>query len=75
MKFLEFMAKFLTDANNEPEIKAILGVVTIVISFVWLFVKSDVQGFLLIFAAGGGLLLGKTVEDLKINAINKGTGQ
>jgi hypothetical protein len=66
---------WFTDAKNRPEIKAVLGVISIVTAFVlsiiWLFVKSDVQGALAIFGAffGAGVsLLGiQAIADSRID--------
>lgn len=68
MKFLELF----TDAENRPEIKAVLGIVTIVVSFAWLFLRGDVSGFLAIFGAGTVLLGIKTVEDANLDHIKAG---
>ncbi len=64
MKFIDLF----TDAKNRPEIKAVLGILTIGIAIGWLFYKSDVTGFLAIFGAGTVLLGFKTVEDMKLDA-------
>lgn len=63
MKILEL----LTDAKNRPEIKAVLGLLAIAVSFVWLFLKSDVPGFLAIFGSGAVLLGIQAVADAKID--------
>jgi len=66
---------WFTDAKNRPEIKAVLGVISILTAFVlsitWLFVKSDVNGSLALFGAffGAGVsLLGiQAIADSKID--------
>lgn len=68
MKFIDLF----TDAENRPEIKAVLGIITILTAFVWLFVKTDVGGFLAIFGAGAVLLGIKTVEDANLDHIRAG---
>lgn len=70
--FLAFLGSLGTDSKDRPEVKAILGIAVIVISIVWLFLKSDVTGFLLIFAAGAALLGIKTAEDIKLDSQSKG---
>lgn len=65
----------LTDAKNRLEIKAILGLISIVVAFVlsitWLFVKSDVTGCLALFGGffgAGATLLGiQAVADAAID--------
>lgn len=70
---------WITDVKNRPEIKAVLGILCIitafVVSIVWLFVKSDVQGALAIFGAffgaGLSLLIATAVADAKNDAIGQ----
>lgn len=69
--FFLWFVELLTDANNRPEIKAVIGVATIVVSFVWLFTEKDVIGFLTVFSSGGVLLGIKTAEDAKLDADRK----
>lgn len=68
---------WFTDVKNRPEIKAVLGVFCILVSFgvsiTWLIVKGDVGGALAIFGTffGAGLsLLGITaLADAKNDAL------
>ena len=69
----------LTDAKNRPEIKAILGLLSILTAFVlsitWLFVKSDIAGCLALFGGffgAGATLLGiQAVADAAIDKAAK----
>ncbi len=69
--FFRWFVSLLTDSENRPEIKALLGVSTVVVSFVWLFTEKDVVGFLAVFSSGGVLLGIKTAEDAKLDADRK----
>lgn len=68
MKAIKWFIELFTDAQNRPEIKAVLGIGVIGQSFGWLWGRGDVTGFLMIFSAGLVLLGIKTLEDLKLDA-------
>lgn len=68
MKAISWFFGLMTDAQNRPEIKAVLGIAVIGQSFGWLWSRGDIPGFLLIFSAGLVLLGIKTLEDLKLDA-------
>jgi 4-amino-4-deoxy-L-arabinose transferase-like glycosyltransferase len=76
---MQHIIGWITDAKNRPEIKAVLGILSIIVAFVvsliWLFVMNVRPGVvteaLLIFGTffGGGLgLLGiQAIADAKID--------
>ena len=72
--FFKFLLGLLTDAKNRPEIKNVIGIFTVIVAFVYLFIRWEASGFAIIFGLGGTMIglttIGDAVVDSSATEIN-----
>lgn len=65
--FLTFLVHLVTDSKDRPEIKAVIGIISAVSAFFWLWIQKDVTGFLALAGFALSLFGVKTAEDAALD--------